>query len=113
MISKVWKWLKDNVVAVLLTIVAIMGAGWLWKISKDKEGSLRDQLKVERTKVKIAELAGRRAVREERELGYAAQDEKLDQQIAEAQRDLVAARESVEGRSLDEIAARFNELYGR
>jgi len=113
MISKAWTWLKDNVATVLLTIVAILGAGWLWKVSKDREGSLKDQLKVERTKAKIAELAGRRAEKEVREQDYAARDTELDKQIAEAQRELVAARESVEGRSLDEIAARFNELYGR
>jgi hypothetical protein len=104
-LGKAWRWLKDNAVAVLLTIIAVLGAGWLWKVEHDKQQSLRSQMKVERTRTKIAKLAGQRAVLEEKEEGYAEQAAELDQQIVEAKSEAVSARESVDGRSMDALDA--------
>lgn len=109
---QVLAWLKARATWLLATVVAILGAGWLWRIERDKRRSLQDQLRVERAKRSIAGHQARREALLERDSVDKEKVAKLDEQITDLQRKAVEVEEKVETRDAAQLAQRFNELYG-
>ena len=109
--SKVWTWIVTHVEIVLGGIVAVL-VGWIaWGTYDRKVNKLKDSVKVQQALGQVARLETKRdeALKDERVL--AKKDEALDAKIIEAQKKAVEVRENVKGRSPNEIARRFNELY--
>jgi predicted Holliday junction resolvase-like endonuclease len=116
----VWAWVKSHSSLVLGGLVSLLLAIITLGAYNRKVGRLKDALKVEEAMREVAALEARRdaAVATEAQLAdkdarRAAKDSDLDAKIAEAKRQAVAASEAVEGRTNEEVAARFNELYRR
>ena len=107
----VWRWVRDHVEAVAVAAVAIVLGFLAWGAYQRKVARLNDAIKVERARVRVAGLEARRETYEAREAELEREEVKISAEIAAVRREAVAVREDVEGKSDDEIAARFNELY--
>ena len=108
----VLSWLKSRAAWLLATVVAILGAGWLWRVERNKRRSLQDQLKVERAKRSIAGHQAKRDALLKQDSVDAARVTTIDEKITDLQQKAVEVTEKVETRDADELAQRFNELYG-
>lgn len=91
-------------------LLALVGAGWLWRRKEAELAQVRDQLVVEEAQREIAVLQATRA-------GVAAQVgeqdaavDELDVRLAVQRRRLVEAHDGMEGLSDDDVAAMFSRL---
>lgn len=105
------KWVKDHAVEILAAIGAVLLGFLAWGEYNRRVGRLKDSVKVERARVKVAALEAKRDEKVEQEVALAEKDEVLEKKIVEAKRKVVDAHERVEGRSDAEVVSRFNELY--
>ena len=104
-------WLRDRAVWLLATAVAVLTAGWLYRIERDKRRSLQDQLKVEQAKRKIADHRARRDALMKQDQVDEARVKQLDEQITDLRLKAVQVTEKVAIRDAAALAKRFNELY--
>lgn len=107
----VWRWIREHVEAVAVAVVAVALGFLAWGAYRRKVDRLNDAIKVERARVQVAGLEAKREAHEKRADELAREDVKLTKSIEAAQREAVAVREDVKGKTNEEIAARFNDLY--
>lgn len=115
-----WAWAKAHAALVLGSLVTLLLGFLAWGAYERKVGRLKDSIKVEQARRDVAALEAKRDVLMATEAKLADKDARLtardggvEVKIIEAKKQAVAARESVEGRTNEEIAARFNQLYRR
>ena len=110
-LKKVWAWVKANVVGLLVGLVAVLGAGWLWGYHRRRVRSLEDELAVERAQRRVAALDARRKALEERGAEAAAELAALESERREVQRQTVALAGDVAALSDEEVERAFRDLY--
>ena len=115
-----WAWIKANAVAMLGGLAAVLLGALAWGAYERKVGKLKDNVKVERAMKNVAALEAKRDAHmaAEAELSEAdaqleAKDADLVVELAAAKKAVVEVVEVVEGRTDDEVVARFNALYRR
>jgi 23S rRNA pseudoU1915 N3-methylase RlmH len=106
-----WRWMREHVEAVLVAVGALVLGFLAWGAYKRKVDRLTDAVKVERARVQVAALEATRRSHEVRAEELAKEEATLTEAINAAQREAVAVREETKGKSDEEIAARFNQLY--
>lgn len=106
-----WKWVREHVEAVSVAAIAVLLAFIAWGAYRRKVDRLRDAVIVEKARVRVAAFEAKRATYAEREAELEKEEVKLSKAISAAQREAVAVREETKGKSNEEVAARFNELY--
>jgi len=106
-----WRWVREHIEAVSVALIALLLGFIAWGAYSRKVDRLQDAVKVEKARVQVAALESKRASAEERADELAHEEVKLSTAIAAAQREAVAVREDVQGKTRDEIADRFNKLY--
>lgn len=107
---KAWTWMKKWGLAIAGGLLAVLGAGWLWRRQREKLGRVKDELAVARAKSKIDEL---RAVRREVESRLGETDksiEVIDRQINEQRQVIVEAHENGANLSAEDVAEEMRRL---
>lgn len=119
-VKAVWAWVREHAVAILGGLATVMLGFLTWGAYERKVGKLKDTIKVEKALKSVAALEARRDAHIATESSLADDDARLEAkdadlvaEIAEAKKAAVKAAESVEGRTDDEVVARFNTLYRR
>lgn len=107
----VWAWLKSNAVALLVGLVAILGAGWLWGLHRGRVRRLQDEVAIEKAHRRVAALDARREALREQGEAAAAEIAKLEAERVEVQRQTVALSEEVSEMSDEEVERAFRDLY--
>lgn len=107
---KAWNWIKDNVLGLVSGLAAILGVMFAYKYHKDKVGSLKDAVAVEKAK---KDIARHEAKLEERLLQADAKEEEivsLDDKVKASKRRVVEIEAGVKGLNDDEVADEFQRL---
>lgn len=104
-------WLKRNVWAVVVALVAALGAGIFCAYHRGKVRSLETQAAVERAHRRVAALNAEREALEERRTVNAERIERLEEEKKTIQAEAVALEEDVKGKTDEEIARAFRDLY--
>jgi hypothetical protein len=109
-VNKVWAFLKRWGAALAGLLLALLGAGWMWKRKQAEIARLKDQAAVDRA---LKDMEGLRAVRErvaKEEGTTAAQITVIDESLAENRRKIVEAHEGMENLKDDEVEEAFHRL---
>lgn len=107
----VWHWIREHVEAVSVAAIALLLGFIAWGAWRRQVNSLRDAIAVEKARARVAALEARREAHEARDAELEREENELTEALHAARRQAVAVREEVEGKSNEEIAARFNSLY--
>lgn len=107
---KYLRWIKDNVVAVLGFIVAVLAFILYQKWKQDQVNSLKDSLSVAKATGEIKALDARREVIGERIEGREAEIADINEKLEDNKRAIVEARTGVKDLSSDEILERYRRL---
>lgn len=109
-IEKVWTWLKKWGLVVAGVLLALMGAGWLWRRQRAQLGRVQDELAVAQAQSEIAALERvRRYVLTSADTTKE-QVQRLDEDIAKNRRAIVEAHENGQGLSDAEVEDAFARL---
>lgn len=110
----VWsfEWLRDNPLALMTMVGAVVGAWFMWKRSSNKIASLEDAVQVQAVKVTIAKKVAKAEYLEASADDRAAEVVVLKREIAASQKRVVEIHEGepLEGKSDAEIAALFTDV---
>lgn len=109
--SKVIAWLKDNVWAVVVALVAALGAGIFWAYHRGKIRSLEAQRAIEKAHREVARIDGQITELEVRKEENRVHIEELQAARKEVQRRTVELEEDVKGMSDEEVERAFQNLY--
>lgn len=104
-------WLKRNVWAVVVALIAALGAGIFWAYHRGKVRSLEVQAAVEKAHARVAALDAEREALEERREENAARIEALEEEKRTIRAEAVALEEEVKGKTDEEIERAFRDLY--
>ncbi len=108
--KRAWSWLRRNVVLLLGGVALLLGAYLLWRRHKDEVASLKDALKVERTRREISVLQEQRRALVERDEATEVQVEAVDALLSENRRTAVESVKRVRGLTDDEVEREFERL---
>ena len=113
--TQVWPWLKWALSGLALILMGVFAFG----AYKRKVGRLKDKVKVEKALSDVRVLEVKRDAHVDKEIELEVIDEKLEVKgnkleasIAASKKKALEVSESVEGKTDDEGADRFNELFG-
>lgn len=103
-------WLKDKALWIVGGIVLTLGIIFAVKFERKKIDRLKDKAnkrldEIHENDKKLAELEGQ-------DKGLAKAEQYVEENIKELDKDLAKVEDDVEGRTADEVAARFNAMYG-
>jgi predicted negative regulator of RcsB-dependent stress response len=104
---KIWKWVKENVTSILISIIAILGAGIFWKYHKKKVAEVRDSSIVKNAQIEIASLEERRKELVQHKNLHQYDIINLDEKLLANKRKIVEAHDYIETLSDEDI---LNEL---
>ena len=110
--SKVIAWIKKYGWMVITAIGAVLAIIHGVKYERDKIGSLKRQVKLSNLKADNASDSTIKEIAKEREERLRAEEVIVDSKITETEKDITEVRNEVSGLSNDEVASRFNRLYG-
>lgn len=109
-----WEWTKKwgglLFGAIAAVLLAVLGAGWLWRRKKAEVGALKDALAVVEATKEIERL---RALRGEVAARVGEKDqavEEIDAQLADNKRKIVEAHEGGENLTSEEVSEAFARL---
>ena len=108
-----WIWVKHHAVLLLSGLSSILAAWIAWGMYQRRVGSLKDALVSERALGTVRVLEARRDELVAQDAQLEKTDDMLSQRIASAKREAVQVMEAVEGKTDEEVAARFGDLYQR
>lgn len=113
--TEVWSWLQWVLSGLALIAMGVFAFG----AYKRKVGQLKDKNKVTKalSDVKVLEVRKQAHVAKAAELAQvdktlAAKGDKIEARIVASKKRAISASESVEEKTDEEVAARFNELFG-
>lgn len=109
-IMKVWNWIKENVAAALSILGAILGVAAAYRYHKNKVGSLKDAVKVEKAKKDIARAEASKEAKLKEATSKELEVKKLDEKVQASKRRVVELETKVEGLSDEEVADEFQRL---
>jgi hypothetical protein len=109
-VIRAWGWLRRNAVLLLGGVALLLGAYLLWRRHKGEIASLKDALKVERTRREIAVLQEQRRALVARDEAAEGQIEVIDVLLAENRRAAVENAKRVRGMTDDEVEQEFSRL---
>jgi hypothetical protein len=107
---KYLRWIKDNIVAVLGAIVAILAFILYRKWKQGQVNSLKDALSVEKATRDIKSLDTKRKMIGERIEGREAEIAEINEKLDDNKRAIVEARTGAKGLSSEEILAEYRRL---
>lgn len=105
-----WAWLRDNPMAVVGMLGAVLGAWFMWKRTTNQIASLEDAVQVQAAKVSVAKKIAKAEVLE-------ARADDTEAEVKELKRDIVASKKraieihkgtTVEGKTDEQIAIMFS-----
>lgn len=82
--KKAWQWLKKAGVWTAMVLLALVGAGWIWRRQKSKIGQLQDKVAVEKATTRVKELRAQREILKEQDTETAEEMVRLDEEIADS-----------------------------
>lgn len=110
-LKEAWAWLCRNVWAVVVALVAMLGAGIFWQYRKGKILKLEDQVALEKARRQLAALDARRKELEKQSNGKAVEIEALRVQRMNVKREVVQTVEKVGAMTDAEVESAFQDLY--
>ncbi len=110
-IRKAFAWIGRNVWALVVALVAILGAGIAWEYHKGKIRSLEDAKAIEEARAAVAALDAERIALAERKVENKKRIYELRVERREIQAELVGLDQDVAAMSDAEVEAAFRELY--
>jgi hypothetical protein len=109
-VKKVWAWFKKAGVWIAMALLALVGAGWLWRTQKGKLGAVRDQLAVEKASSRVKELRAQREILKEQDAEAVEEIAKIDEELADNQLAIRDAFENGADATEEEIDAELARL---
>lgn len=109
--SKIEKWFKDNIVPILISVGALLAAILSWGAYKRETGKLKDSIKIEQTKTKVAQLTEQLKSNLEKDKFLGEEDRKIAKDLVAAKKEVIDIRDGVKERTDVQVVLRFNELY--
>ena len=110
-VKGVWAWIRKNAAALIVALVAAVGAGIFWSYHRGKVRSLKTQVAVEEAHKKVAALDARREVLAEHAAANQEAIQAVQKERREIQREAVALEIEVAGMADLEVLAAFRDLY--
>ncbi len=109
--SSVWSWLRRSSGLLFGVLLAVLGAGWLWKRERRKRLDAEAAAEVAKLQAKIASSVAVRERLIEDSLEHTEAIDQLDETIAENERAILGHHsEPLEGLNRDEIRERLHHL---
>ncbi len=105
------KWLGANLWAVIVALVAILGAGIFWGYHRGKVRSLEDEKAIAHARERVAALDAEREVLEESREENADRINDIQEERRTVQEELLTVEHDVVNMDDDELEAAFDELY--
>lgn len=101
--KKVWEWLKSAGVWIAMALLALVGAGWMWRRQKGKLGALKDQLAVEKATTRVKELRMERTMLKEQDAESVLEIARIDEALDHNRNEIRAAFENGADATEEEI----------
>lgn len=108
--KKVWLWIKNNVTAVLFTVVGVLGAGIFWRYRKRRIGELKDDVKVIKAQKEIAVFNAKREEITKQSNAKKEEIVKIDERLKANKREIVEAHEYAENLSDGQVEEEWKKL---
>lgn len=110
---KIWSWLKGNALAVVSVIAAIAVSIVFWQRQRQKIGSLKDAVAIEKAKTKISANTAKKEIYKASAENTEVEEKALDAEILASKRTVVALKTKAEALSDTEVEDAFSRLYDR
>jgi len=110
-LKKAWAWIRANVAAIVVGVVAVLGAGVFWGYHQRKIRSLEAEVAIKEAHRRMAALDARRKALAEQAEANAEEIAEVQKERLEIQREAVALDTEVAGMSDADVEAAFRDLY--
>lgn len=110
---KVFKFIKDHVIEILVAIAAVVGGFLIFRSKDDEIDNLKDAIVVAKHEKKVAKLEQQAKELTKDELVAAEEDFRLQKKIIESKRKVVEKRDKIKTLSDAEVVSRYNQLYAK
>ena len=110
-IKGAWGWFRDNLVVILVGVVAVLGAGIFWGYHNKKIRSLESEVAIKEAHRQVAGLDARREVLEVQAEENAEAIGVVQEQRRHIQRQVAALDHDVSEMSDDEVEEAFRDMY--
>jgi len=107
---KYWLWIKDNLAALIVAFIAIMGAGMFWRYHRKTVASLKDDHAVQQALRRVTMLNTLRESLNKESSTYTTELKDIDKELLENKRIIVERHEYTDTLSDTEVLDELTRL---